>query len=156
MDRPGLHTLGLRFTVNSVFHSAPRLPPMPTNCASRRDQGNTRAAAAPVFPWTLFPHPWFWTQMPALDFANGATHQHQPLRHVEQLRRFHGGSDETTNPENNLTATRSLGYWNRQLPLYGEAQAITMLLGCVDSVWSCGSDRVLPRQGWRFPFFSIY
>ena len=55
--------------------------------------------------------------MLALDYATGATHQHQSLRQAEQLRHFDGWfSDETTKTKNSLTATRALGYWNRQLP----------------------------------------
>ena len=87
MDRPGLHALGLCSTVNSVFRAAPRLPPSPTNCASRRDQGKTQEAASLSFSLEPFPpsrrivRRWI-----ALDYANGATHQHQPLLQAVQLR----------------------------------------------------------------------
>ena len=87
MDRLGLHALGLCFTINSVFRSAPRIPPTPTNCASRRDQRKTQEAAFLSFSLEPFPpsrqigRRWI-----GLDYANVAKHQHQPLRHAVQLR----------------------------------------------------------------------
>ena len=111
MDRRGCHPPGLRAalcTANTLSPvcrqrplSVPLLPPTPPNCASRRDQRETRRLPPQFSFGILSPSRGAATQMHALDYANGAIRQHHPLRQVEQLRL----TPPTTNDNGSFTAS---------------------------------------------------
>jgi len=85
--QPGLHTPGLCCTVNNVFRAAPS----PSAHAGQRrftarPKENSGGRLPQFFLGTFSSLPVCRAQMLALDYANGAKHPHQPLRHAEQLR----------------------------------------------------------------------
>ena len=71
MDRRRFHAPGLYCTVNSVFRSAPRFPPAPTNCPGRCDQSDNAGRPPPTFSFgNLSPLPFNWTPMDRLGLRD--------------------------------------------------------------------------------------